>query len=275
MLQANLDRLRLGTPAHGHKSDFKLWVGDGCTYQVDDSGSSSSDTSSGAESESSVATTTRSPHGFDGILLDAPCSATGTGRRRPDVLRKRLPPPPSPFQLVSESTKSNRAGDGAPTRAAQRRASKARQKALSKEDKAAEAAASAEADDWYGLLRAQRKLAAHYAQELLEPGGVLVYSTCSLLREEGEDQAERLLRLTSPPACTGHHADEGDDEGSEQRPQPFLQTLPFQAWEVPGLECAITPEGWLRILPGCLEGPFANADGFFVARFVKDATTTI
>ena len=27
---------------------------------------------------------------FDGVLVDAPCSATGTARRRPDVLRKDL-----------------------------------------------------------------------------------------------------------------------------------------------------------------------------------------
>jgi 16S rRNA (cytosine967-C5)-methyltransferase len=75
----------------------------------------------------------------------------------------------------------------------------------------------------------------------LKPGGVLVYATCSLEREEGEEQAARMTA------------------GGTLTPDPI------RAEEVPaGL--APTSEGWLRTDPGM----FAEAgglDGFFVARW--------
>jgi 16S rRNA (cytosine967-C5)-methyltransferase len=78
--------------------------------------------------------------GFDAVLLDAPCSATGTIRRHPDL----------PF--VKD-------GDELPV-----------------------------------LIDLQAKLF-DQALALLKPGGRLVYCTCSLLAEEGEDQlAVALLR---------------------------------------------------------------------------------
>ena len=80
---------------------------------------------------------------FDAILLDAPCSATGTLRRHPDL----------PF---------------------------VRQAADLKPLKALQAALLDRAADW------------------LVPGGRLVYSTCSLLPEEGEAQIAAALESGVP-----------------------------------------------------------------------------
>ena len=124
---------------------------------------------------------------FDAILLDAPCSATGTIRRHPDVPYLKRP------------------------------------------------------TDVPSLAKLQAPLLAH-AASLLAPGGRLVFATCSLQREEGEDQA------ANPP--------------------PGLIPDPIRPEEVPGLEMAITPEGWLRTAPDLWEGE-GGMDGFFVARFRK------
>ena len=42
--------------------------------------------------------------------------------------------------------------------------------------------------------------------------------------------------------------------------------LPFAPGELPGVDSAITGEGYLRILPGVNVGE-VGGDGFFVARF--------
>ena len=78
------------------------------------------------------------PASWDAILLDAPCSATGTIARHPDAR----------WRLRADAI----------TRLARRQAA---------------------------LLDA--------AGRLVRPGGVLVYATCSLEREENEDQVERFL----------------------------------------------------------------------------------
>jgi 16S rRNA C967 or C1407 C5-methylase (RsmB/RsmF family) len=155
---------------------------------------------------------------------------------------------------------------------------------------------------------------------VLKDDGVLVYATCSLLEEEGENQARRLLTLTCAPSsingATGaepylnskqrraqrraearRQAGTSDQKGianfeprtsvpidtvGDIAPQQLstaaaaavpssalLETFPIAAWEVPGFEQAITPEGWLRVLPGCLPPPLNAVDGFFVARFRK------
>ncbi|WP_439521561.1 RsmB/NOP family class I SAM-dependent RNA methyltransferase [Marivita sp.] len=75
---------------------------------------------------------------FDAILLDAPCSATGTIRRHPDL----------PYVKTQSGIED--------------------------------------------LVQLQRKLL-NRAVQLVKPNGTLVYCTCSLLREEGEDQIKGLL----------------------------------------------------------------------------------
>ena len=122
---------------------------------------------------------------FDAILLDAPCSATGTIRRHPDVPHLKRP-----------------------------------------------------AD--IGTLAALQRQLLEASAKLLAPGGRLVFATCSLQREEGEAQA------ASPPAG--------------------LLPDPIRPEEVPGLEAALSPEGWLRTRPD-LWAPEGGMDGFFMARF--------
>ncbi len=75
---------------------------------------------------------------FNAILLDAPCSATGTLRRNPDI-----------GYLRSE-------------------------------------------EDIATLAELQMELLDH-AKSLVVPGGLLAYATCSMEKEEGEDQIERFL----------------------------------------------------------------------------------
>jgi 16S rRNA (cytosine967-C5)-methyltransferase len=129
---------------------------------------------------------------IDGILVDVPCSATGTGARQPDVLRR-------------SSTSLNE------------------------------------------LLAIQELLAHHCANNILRPGGIMVYATCSMLKAESEEQVAKLLL---------------DNVN--------MKTLPIEPSEVPGFEGAIDENGWLRVLPGVLEGDLKATDGFFVARLIKD-----
>jgi 16S rRNA (cytosine967-C5)-methyltransferase len=88
----------------------------------------------------------------------------------------------------------------------------------------------------------QRQLLAH-ASSLLRPGGVLIYSVCSLERQEGE---EIVL-------------------GQEQ-----LIPDPVDASELP-LGIAPDANGFVRILPGMLEED-GGLDGFFIARLVRQDT---
>ncbi|GLS18005.1 MFS transporter [Labrys miyagiensis] len=128
---------------------------------------------------------------FDAILLDAPCSATGTIRRHPDV------------------------------------------------------AWSKSAHDIGAVADLQRRMLSRMAG-LLKPGGLLVYCTCSLEAEEGEQQIAQFL--------------ERNDR---------FRLEPVTAAEIGGLEGAVTPEGALRTLPSLLpdEDPaMAGMDGFFAAR---------
>lgn len=130
------------------------------------------------------------PRTFDAVLLDAPCTSTGTFRRNPDVLWATRP------------------GD-----------------------------ISKLADVQHRLLDA--------AASRVKPGGRLVYCVCSLEREEGETQALAFLKR-----------------------HPDFASAPASAGEGGSPEDALTPEGWLRILPS-QRAEAGGQDGFFAARFVR------
>jgi len=133
---------------------------------------------------------------FDAVLLDAPCSATGTLRRHPDIAVNKRP------------------------------------------------------GDLVTLAALQARLIAH-AADLLKPGGTLVYSTCSLEPEEGEQQVERLLAARSD-----------------------LIRAPIVPGEVEGIDPFITPQGDVRTLPSHWmrgEAERSGLDGFFAARLKRRA----
>ena len=125
------------------------------------------------------------------MLLDAPCSSTGTVRRHPDILWTKT------------------AGD-------------------------ITALASLQFQLW------------NKAIEFVKPGGIIVFSNCSLDREEGEDLYARILS-------------QRDD----------IEAIPIKADELPGLSDAITGQGTLRTLPIYFPNQdtrLAGLDGFFAAR---------
>ena len=127
---------------------------------------------------------------YDAVLLDAPCTATGTFRRNPEVLRATKP---------AEVAKL--------------------------------------ADVQHRLLDA--------AAERVGPGGRLVYCVCSLEREEGETQIIAFLRRN-----------------------PAFRTVPADPAAVGAPDEALTPEGWLRILPS-MWAERGGVDGFFVAKLAR------
>ena len=136
----------------------------------------------------------RAPEPFDAVLLDAPCSATGTIRRHPDLLHLKT-----------------------------------------------------EAD-----LERLCKLQARFikaAAAMVAPGGKLVYCTCSLEPEEGEQQIAQFLAEN-----------------------PEFQRSPVTAADVGGVAEWVTPLGDLRTLPSHLplEAPYKSGmDGFYAARLVR------
>ncbi|TYB77566.1 RsmB/NOP family class I SAM-dependent RNA methyltransferase [Maritimibacter fusiformis] len=129
---------------------------------------------------------------YDAILLDAPCSATGTIRRHPDLPHAK---------------------DGS---------------------------------EFPGLFALQEKLIDH-ALGLLRPGGRLVFCTCSLLIDEGEEQLRDAL---------ARHPGLAVDRAALARP---------------GIEPGwIGPEGGLRLRPDYWADR-GGMDGFFIACLVKPA----
>lgn len=131
---------------------------------------------------------------FDAVLLDAPCSSTGTARRHPDVLWTKTP------------------------------------------------------QDITKLAELQLKLLLH-AATLVKPGGILVFSNCSLDPEEGEEVAEKFL------AAQSHYS-----------------AAPIHSAELMGLQGLVSSEGWLRTTPSNLDlgiGDIGSLDGFFAARFQR------
>lgn len=126
----------------------------------------------------------------DAVLLDAPCSATGTIRRHPDVALGKTPA------------------------------------------------------DIAKLAALQDRLLVN-ALAMLKPGGVLVYATCSLQPEEGEQRIEALLAAGADAA-----------------------RLPVNAAEIGGWAECVTAAGDLRTLP-CHLAAEGGLDGFFAARLQR------
>lgn len=124
------------------------------------------------------------------ILLDAPCSATGTIRRHPDVVH-----------LKSQG-------------------------------------------DIARLCDLQWRLLEN-AFDMLMPGGILVYCTCSLQKSEGEGQIAAFLEA----------------HGNAAR-------LPIQPEELGGYDESLTEDGDLRILP-FHQAALGGMDGFYVSRLTK------
>ena len=128
---------------------------------------------------------------FEALLLDAPCSATGTIRRHPDILF-----------LKNETL-------------------------------------------IFELKILQRKML-EKAIGFLKPGGILLYCTCSLEKEEGEEQIDEFLSAHS-----------------------HVQRVPISKEEIGGHADWLTKSGDVRLLPffspfECDEWP--GMDGFFISR---------
>ncbi len=143
-----------------------------------------------AEVIAADAATWRPEARLDGLLLDAPCSATGTLRRHPDATWLKQP------------------------------------------------------EDVAKLAGTQARLLAA-AVEMVAPGGLIVYCTCSLQPEEGIDQVEALLAGDVP-----------------------VRRRPIAAGEVGGLAELLTPAGDLRSLP-CHLSEKGGMDGFYAARLER------
>jgi len=134
---------------------------------------------------------------LDGLLLDAPCSATGTVRRHPDL----------PWRKGGWDR-----------------------------DK---------------LTTLQKSMLLH-AVRLVKPGAPLVYATCSLLPEEGEEVVEAAMTE-----------------------DPSLILDPVGADELTYLPEALREGGLVRTLPSFWQQRSGNRrggmDGFFIARFRRGA----
>ncbi|MBI1778194.1 MAG: methyltransferase domain-containing protein [Proteobacteria bacterium] len=127
------------------------------------------------------------PAKLDAVLLDAPCSATGTIRRHPDLTWLKRP------------------------------------------------------EDLASLTALQDRLL-DAASGFLKPGGILLYSVCSLQPEEGPSRIARLL------------------SGGRR-----LERVPIEAGEVDGQSQFLTQAGELRTLP-CHWPDLGGIDGFYAAR---------
>lgn len=135
-----------------------------------------------------------SPDDFaDIVVLDAPCSSTGTARRHPDILYSKTADDITKLSLVQDE-----------------------------------------------LLNA--------AAELVKPGGLLMYITCSLQPEEGTDRVRSFL---------------------ERNPAFSVQRISTD--ELPDLPEAIDRQGNLRTLPTMLNER-GGMDGFYAARLQKTET---
>ena len=140
---------------------------------------------------------------YDAVLLDAPCSATGTIRKRPDVMRKDI-------------------------------------------------------SDDLALLPDMQNQMARRALSWLRRDGVLIYATCSLQKEEGEDVIAALTK----------------------GPRAVARLMPFTPEEAGLFATSLQEDGTLRLLPDSYQpadistkdaalsakGYNGGNDGFFIAR---------
>lgn len=161
---------------------------------------------------------------FDQILLDAPCTGTGTYRAGDERAEKRMTP-----QLLAKVTKSQRA-----------------------------------------LL--------DRALTVLKPGGTLVYSTCSVLAEENDDQVRAALKRhrdceVAPILLDAPTEMEADDQPKrpraakdEVRPA-ILANAGSGPLRCPALERECALAGTLTVAPTRL------FEGFYVAVIRKKART--
>lgn len=124
------------------------------------------------------------------VLCDAPCSATGTLRRHPDVAHLKTP------------------------------------------------------RDIESLIEVQKRILKN-AFDILTPGGILVYCTCSLQKSEGEKHIVEFIRQT-----------------------PNALRLAIAPEEIGGLSSCITEHGDIRVLPTMMADR-GGMDGFYVARIKK------
>jgi 16S rRNA (cytosine967-C5)-methyltransferase len=123
----------------------------------------------------------------EAVLIDAPCSGTGTIRRHPDIAWLKQP------------------------------------------------------RDLAALIRLQDRLLGA-AVEMVAPGGLLVFATCSLQPEEGAERIAALIAKGAP-----------------------VERVPLGAEEIFGRQEFLSPEGDLRSLP-CHLAEFGGMDGFFACR---------
>jgi 16S rRNA (cytosine967-C5)-methyltransferase len=103
-------------------------------------------------------------------------------------------------------------------------------------------------DDITAMTGVQKRLL-QKAVSLLKPGGTLVYCTCSLEPEEGEQQISALLASDAT-----------------------VRRVPIEASEVAGLGEILNGDGDLRTLPSHLphaDPRLGGLDGFYAARLVK------
>jgi len=131
---------------------------------------------------------------FDAILIDPPCTGTGTIRRHPDIAWIK------------------------------------------------------KASDIAALAALQARML-DKAAEMVKPGGLIVYCTCSIEPEEGELQIQSFLRRN-----------------------PDISRLPIEPAEVGGLAEILNESGDMRTLPSHLpaDNPrLSGLDGFFAARLVR------
>ena len=128
---------------------------------------------------------------YDVILIDAPCSSTGTIRKNADIFIKPAPENLNDFTSIQDKILEN-------------------------------------------------------ASKILNKNGLIMYVTCSLQKIEGERRIEKFLQENKN-----------------------FSIIPFLNGEYPKIDCCITKEGFIRILPNHFNFNYKNvmdgSDGFFIA----------